>query len=133
MDDKEISSCSEIRLEIFGMLAVFFVKFVDVGFVCCLWEPTFFIQQCQDTHWFLNQVNRRLQVQSKVNEFPFNAFFLILFLQDDKRFCHQIQEFSFIQHVNIFQYTLIRFFLVACRLANAIKLRKKTNQGQIEY
>ena len=81
MDDKEVSSGSEIWFQILWMLAVLLVQFIDICLISCFGEPAFFVQQGQDTHGFLNQVNGGLKIQSEINELPFDSFLLVLFLQ----------------------------------------------------
>ena len=80
MNNQEIGSGPEIRLQVLRVLAVLLVQFVDVCFVGGFREPAFFVKQGKDTHGLLDQIDGRLEIKAKVDELPFYALFLVLFL-----------------------------------------------------
>ena len=58
--------------------------FVDEGGVVGFGEPTLFVQEGEDAHGLLQQVDGRLQIQPEVDELPLDAFALVFLLLQDE-------------------------------------------------
>jgi hypothetical protein len=59
---------------------------VHEGAVCCFGEPTFLVQEGEDSHWLLKQVDGWLQIQTEVDELPFDALAFV-FLSNENENC----------------------------------------------
>ena len=66
-----------------------FGDFVDEGSIVSLREPTLLVQQSQDPHWLLQQIDGGLQIETEVDELPFDPLALVLFLFEDE---HSVVE-----------------------------------------
>lgn len=65
-------------------LGVGFGDFFDEGGVIGFWEPTLLVQQGQDSHGLLQQIDGGLQIESEVDELPFYPLAFVLFLFEDE-------------------------------------------------
>ena len=67
-------------LEVVGLAQMLVIELVLERGVSCLGEHALLFQDGEDAHGLFNELNASSQVHPKVNEFPFNAFLLVLLL-----------------------------------------------------
>ena len=84
VDEAEVGLVTEVRLLELGMCGMLSSQFVHQSFVGGFGEPALFIHQSKNTQWLLEQVDGGLKVKAEVDEGPFDALPLVLFLLQDK-------------------------------------------------
>lgn len=84
MDDGEIGYATEIALAEFRMFGMGADQLVDEGFVRGTREQTLLVQERHYTHRFVDEVDRRLEIETEIDEFPFDSFALVFFLLQDE-------------------------------------------------
>jgi hypothetical protein len=89
VNNRKVSDATEIRFHEFRMDVVGRRKLLDECLVGGLREPTFLIQERHDTARLVDEVNCGLQIESKVNELPFDPFALIFLLFENE---HRVIE-----------------------------------------
>ena len=77
----QLHSATSLRpLTPFVYLRVRFGDFINERRIVGLREPTLFIQKRQDSHRLLQQIDGWLQIETKVDELPFDPLALVLLL-----------------------------------------------------
>ena len=76
------------------MLSVCIDQLVHVGSIGGFGKPALFVQQAENAHLLLDQVNRRLQIESEVHELPVDVLSTVLFLfENEHGVIEQLLEF----------------------------------------
>ena len=81
---KSKSHAPEVGLHELGMGRVWVEQLFDETLVCGFREPAFLVQEGHNAHGLLDQLDRRLQIQSKVDKLPFDTFSLVFLLLEDE-------------------------------------------------